>query len=425
VIGLDETGAAMPARTTVTSYGTRCQMPESVTNPLTQTSQIAYRYDLGVKQSVTDANNVSGSWLYDNFGRKTKETRPDSTATTWSYTDCVSASCWGVADLRFLTTETLLDSSGVSVRSHQTFADGLDRVRYDEGNRVLGVWNTAITRYDALGRKVEADLPYSTSGNGYHLYTYDAGNRPLTDTLYTSAGALYRQIKMGYLGQTATVTDPKLNVTTKVTDVAGKLRCVVDPSVNSSSGTCAGVSEPGGTTNYTYDSFDNLITIVDAIGATSHYTYNLRGFKTGSADADTGTWVVQPDSLNELKKQTDANGAITTVTYDLLGRMLSRLEPESTTGTSWVYGTSAALHEIGQLQSVSKPDGYAESYTYDGLGRPATKVYTEDAKTYQFDYAYNTLGAPDTLTYATSSGGVRFALKYVYDSTGSGHEARS
>jgi hypothetical protein len=88
--------------------------------------------------------------------------------------------------------------------------------------------------------------------------------------------------------------------------------------------------------------------------------------------------------------------------------MLTRVEPESTTPTSWVYGTSATLHEIGQLHSVSKPDGYAESYAYDSIGRSQTKTYTEDGTNYQFDYAYNTLGAPDTVTYpnALRVGGV-------------------
>jgi RHS repeat-associated protein len=421
VVGLDENGVAMPARATTTDYNHfsgRCQFPEAVTNSYSQTSYVQYRYDLGVTQTATDANNVSVNWTYDNFGRKTNESRPDLTSTTWGYADCVSVSCWGTADLRFQTTETLLNSSGSAVRVHETFSDGLDRVRYDEGNRVLGVWSTQVTTYDPLGRKHEVDLPYSSSSNGFHIYTYDAGNRPLTDTLYTSSGSQYRQIQMAYMGQTASVKDPNSNTTIKVTDVAGKLRCVIDPSVNGGSGNCAGVAEPGGTTKYTYDSFDNLVTIVDAIGATSSYTYNIRGFKIGSNDADTGTWVFQPDSLNELKVQKDANLAVTKFTYDLLGRMVTRLEPESATATSWFYGTNAAIHEIGQLNSVSKPDGYAESYQYDGIGRPLTKKYTEDGTTYQFDYAYNALGAPDTLTYPTSTSGVRFALKYLYDTAG-------
>jgi RHS repeat-associated protein len=414
VVGLDENGVAMPARTTTTNYNyytSRCQFPEAVTNPYSQTAYVQYRYDLGVKQMATDANNVSVSWRYDNFGRKTQESRPDSTATMWGYVDCVSPSCWGTADLRFQTTETLLNAAGAPVRVHEVFADGLDRVRYDEGNRVLGVWNTQVTKYDSLGRKQEVDLPYSSSANGYHIYTYDGGNRPLTDTLYTSSGTQYRQIVLGYFGQTTTVKDPKGNTTTKVTDVAGKLRKITDPAEG-----IYGAS--AGATNFAYDSFEHLVTIVDAIGARSTYSYNIRGFKTGSVDADTGNWIYQPDSLNQVKVQTDANNQTTKFTYDLLGRLLTRLEPESATPTSWTYGTSAALHEIGQLNAVSKPDGYAENYTYDGLGRPHTKSYTEDGTTYQFDYAYNALGSPDTLTYPVSTAGVRFALKYLYDSAG-------
>lgn len=102
----------------------------------------------------------------------------------------------------------------------------------------------------------------------------------------------------------------------------------------------------------------------------------------------------------------------------LLGRIVSRLEPESTVATSWVLGTNAALHEIGQLSAVSKPDGYTESYKYDGIGRPATKIYTKDSNNYQFDFAYNAQGVVDTLIFPTSTGGVRFALKYLNDSAG-------
>ena len=416
VIGLDETGAAMPARTTATNYNvytSNCQFPESITNALGQTLYATYRYDLGLKQSVTDANGISVNWTYDDFGRKTSETRQNGTSTSWAYTDCVSTSCWGTADVRFQTTETLVNSASTVVRVHETYADGMDRVRFDEGNRVLGAWNTQVNYYDSLGRKTYAYLPYSSSINGYHFYTYDVGNRPLTDTLYTATGSQYRQIVMAYLGQTATVKDPKQNVITKVTDVAGNLRWVTDPP--------EGIhGAAAGTTKYTYDSFKNLVEIDDpnTPSIKSTYTYNIRGFKTGSADADTGIWVFQPDSLNELKARTDANQQVTKFTYDLLGRMLTRLEPESTTATSWVYGTAASAHEIGQLHSVSKPDGYAESYLYDSDGRPQTKIITEDSTNYQFDYAYNAIGAPATLTYPTSTSGVRFTLQYNYDGWG-------
>ena len=96
---------------------------------------------------------------------------------------------------------------------------------------------------------------------------------------------------MVYAGQTVKVTDPNQNTIIKVSDVAGKIRQVTDPSTN---GTVAG------TTNYAFDPFGNLITIVDADNIPSSYAYNIRGFKTASADADAGNWTFTPDSLNEL-----------------------------------------------------------------------------------------------------------------------------
>jgi YD repeat-containing protein len=204
----------------------------------------------------------------------------------------------------------------------EKFYDGLDRQRYEELNRVLGVWDVQVFNYDSLGRKTQATVPYSASSNGYHRYSYDVGNRLTEDDLYDASGTFYRSIKMGYAGQTVTVTDPNGNAITKVTDVTGKIRRVTDPNTN---GTVAG------TTNYTVDPFGNLITIVDADNYSSSYTYNIRGFKTGSNDADTGSWTFTPDSLNELVSQTDAKSQVMTFRYDLLGRMTSRTEPESTT----------------------------------------------------------------------------------------------
>jgi RHS repeat-associated protein len=408
VVGLDSSGAIMPTRTTTSSYGTRCTFPESVTNALSQTATTAYNYSYGVKASSTDPNAVSVSWLYDNFGRKLRENRPDLTHSSWVYEDCLTIICspangTALTDfLRLKVTETRFDSANASITSGITFADGLERARYSAGYRVLGTLTWTKTTYDALGRKDIVYVPYSAAFNGYHQYTYDLLNRPTFDRLFNATPAQDRFTQMAYAGLKTTITDARSNQTTKWTDVTGKLRKIIDPA-------------PGGTTLYSYDPFGNLSTILDAklpTGATTSYLYNIRGFKTDSTDPDTGHWVYTPNSLNELMKQVDAKSQQTTFGYDLLGRMTSRVEPESATATTWVYGTSAAAHNIGRLSTLSKPDGYAESYSFDSLGRPAGTIITEDTA-YTVGYAYNSLGAVDTVTYPASTGSP-FVLKYLY-----------
>jgi RHS repeat-associated protein len=196
--------------------------------------------------------------------------------------------------------------------------------------------------------------------------------------------------------------------------VAGKLRRIIDP--NPTNGT-----QQGATTAYEFDAFGNLVQMKDASLAETDYTYNIRGFKTASSDPDTGNWIYAPNSLNELEQQTDAKGQVASFAYDKLGRMTSRTELEGT--TSWAYGSSAALHNIGRLQCVlpfaatscaSTGTGYREDYTFDSIGRPVTSTYTLDGTAYAVDTAYNTLGAVDTVTYPTSSSGYRFTLKYLY-----------
>lgn len=415
VVGLDQSGNAMPARTTTTSYGSACELPESVTNALNQPVSTQYDYRFGLPTESFDLNNLKTGWSYDDFGRKTMETRPDGTSSTWTYSDCVGSSCWGTASLRFLVTERLLDGTHTVLRTGEKYYDGLDRLSFEEGTQALGTWTSHAIIYNSLGQKYQEYLPYSLASNGYHQYSYDLTGRLLSDSLYDSGGTLYRSTNLQYLGQTVATTDPMGNVTNRVMDVAGKLRRVIDPPATAN---CPGAYSLCGTTQYDYDPFGNLVTVTDAIGARSTYTYNVKGFKTGSTDADSGTWTFTPDSLNELVVQQDALSQVTTFQYDLLGRMWYRLEPESTAPTQWTYGSTVSADNVGKLTLVTKPDGYSESYVYDSLSRPSTITYTEDGASYVFGYAYNAAGVIDTLTYPASTGSAPFALKYVYDGYG-------
>ena len=403
VTGHNPDGSAMPVRTTSINYSyftSRCQFPEAVTDALSETSTTTYQADFGVPLQTTDPNGVATSGQYDDFGRQITFKRGDGTQTTRVIASCATPPCWGVTDLRLRTQDTDWGAAGENITSRYRFYDGFNRLRADESYHVLNsgsLTDDTIIYYDSLGRRIQQYQPWLSSPNGYFTWSYDPFSRVTAQRLYQSSGALDRTTSFGYAGRTTTTTDPLSNVTTRVTDVAGLLRRVTDPS-------------PGGATQFDYDAFGNLNKTTDATGKVSSATYNLRGFKTQMVDADQGTWNLSGDSLNELVAYTDAKSKSFGVTYDVLGRMTSRSEPEGT--SYWNWGLSATQHNVGRLASLSGY-GYGEVLTYDTLGRLADRAITSDT-TYHFDYTYNSVGAVDTVTYPTSTAGVRYQIQYCY-----------
>ncbi|HET7204894.1 MAG TPA: FG-GAP-like repeat-containing protein, partial [Steroidobacteraceae bacterium] len=401
VVGSNADGTAMPARTTSLGYGSRCQLPETVTNALGQTSTYQYRYDFGVATQAADPNGLVTAWTHDDYGRRTRQTLPDRSRTAWSYESCGTGACWGEADLRFVVYESRLGSDDVLVRSGQRFYDGLERLRSDQYQRAGGIWTRVDHRYDALGRPIQQTRPYSTTPNGYSSTSFDPLGRITTQRDHDGAGALVRATTLAYSGRTVRVTDPLNRTRSEVRDVAGRLRRIVDPA--------------GGTTRYDYDAHGNLARIDDAIGGVSTGVYNARGFRTRWVDASAGAWTYQGNSLNELTAWTDARGQSFSASHDLLGRVVSRTEPEGTSRFNW--GTSAIARNIGRLSSKTSP-GYGESYAYDAAGRLTSRTIVTD-QTYQYDYAYNAIGELDTLTYPASpvpagQSGSRLKIRYGY-----------
>ncbi len=402
VVGSNANGSAMPARTAGFDYGSRCQLPERITNALGQVATRAYRYDFGVPTRATDPNGLATTWQHDEYGRPLQQTLPDQTRTAWSYESCASGPCWGGTDFRFLVHESRLDANGSLVQSRERYFDGLDRIRSDRANSSTGTWTRIDQSYDALGRPVVTTRPYSTVSNGYTSRTYDVVGRATAARLHDAAGVPIRSESISHSGRSSSVVDSLGRTRVFVRDVTGRLRRVVDPL-------------PGGTTRYDYDSMGHLVRVQDALGATSTALYNVRGFRTRSSDADSGTWLFTGNSLNELVSWKDAKGQSFTATYDLLGRLVSRAEPEGI--SQWIWGASPALRNVGRLQSKSGP-GYAESYSFDSLARLATRTVTTD-QSYRYDQSYNSQGLLDTVSFPVSpvpsgQAGARFAVRYSY-----------
>jgi RHS repeat-associated protein len=410
VTGQTAAGAAMAARTTTASYGTHCIVPETINNALSQPTVLAYRYDLGLLTSSKDPNLLTTSWTYNDIGQKTLEARPDGTQTAYTPNACSSPSyCLSDTNTRYYVHRAEEDSTA----GHATFwvsdqyFDQFDRLKYNKPQQSNGVQITQLTSYDNRGRLVTKTNPY---GNGFSSFTtttaYDDLNRPTSisrpiDSTHPTLQYTY----FTYQGRTKTIEDPKLNVTTQISDVIGELSRVIDPDGTS-------------TTNYAYNPFGALISATDpGLNATTTSFDTLGYLKTGSSDPDRGSWTTQYDSLGELANLRDAKTTAPAwtqqLTYDLLGRPLTRVEAEGT--STWTWGSVAANHEIGQLKQLSGLSD-TEAYTFDAYGRPATHAQTWNSTTYTIGYAYNTLGKLDTLTYPATpvSPGNPFAVKYGY-----------
>jgi RHS repeat-associated protein len=406
------TGIGMAARTTTASYAaTSGRFLSSVTNALSQTTQLGWDATIGTLTSMTDPNSLVTSWQYDVFGRRTREDRPDSTATTLSYHDCsgVAGGCVN-SNNKMVVIATELDDVDGFVSDQWTYFDKLDRPLVTKSRMLSGSYNRIERQYDIYGNLSQEAAPcWAAACTAYWTaFTYDLLNRAKNISRPTSDS-----------DPTAAVTNIHFEgLTTRTVDALGKQSTKIG---NVLGGLAKSIDHDGYAQLFDVDGFGNVVRVTDSLSNTlQSITYNVQGVKTAQTDMDMGAWTYLPNALGELEKIRDAKTVspnwTTIMTYDPLGRMTSRQDvPEGVT-SNWTWG--AAIHNdathkyIGGLKSLSG-GGYSETYTNDDKGRRATTQIVSDA-TYLIDYAYNSIGQLDTLTYPTSTAGYRLKLQYEY-----------
>jgi len=403
------------ARTTGINYGTRCQRPEIVTNPENHSSIIAYDWTLAVPTTLTDPNGVVTTQEFDGFGRLRQRNNPDLTDVFISLTACNSDNSWCGKDstVRVKVSQAMRNSSDVTIRTDAQFLDGFGRARWVQSDSLESGPAIVETAYDAFGRPSAQSQPRFIGGTVYPTtYTRDLIGRVTQINAPISESQTSGRITgLAYEGRDLKVTDPKGNATTRRSNVIGQLRAVIDPS-------------PGGTTSYAYKPFGELASIADAAAVpnVTSWTYDIRGFVTGTADPDSGTWTYESNAFGETERIRDAKTAYpnwtTQFTFDKLGRPKTRLDvPESLT-TTWNWGTSAASKNIGRLASIAmSAGGYAEYYAYDSLGRLSQQQVNADGGSYYVNLAYApATGLLERIKYPISTGGEagRFEVEHQY-----------
>jgi len=401
-------------RTTTNTYDATGTYLITITNTLGHTRQLAYDPRLGAVTTSTDQNTVASTTVYDALGRITTVIGPTDTVAlpTVAYEyDLSTVPAKTVAHAR-------MQSGQAAVLTTTMFTDGLGRTiqtrapAEDSTKQVVG----GAVELNPRGQVVRQWVPYldqvSATYRSHTLvaglaspvtYTYDPAGRLLTTT--DPDGSIS---STSYDDWVVTSTDATGSRTRRTADASGRL---------------IKVEEFNGTevyaTVYQYDALGNLTTVTDAQGHLTRITYDSLGRKLSMNDPDMGRWTYAYDAVDNLTSQIDARGVTISFSYDALNRLTQKsyavppasgiLNPGSVTYT---YDDPAKPFSTGKLTSITDGSG-SSSFEYDTLGRLTKEFKTIDGTTSTIQRSYDLLGRLTALTYPDTD-----IASYTYNSQG-------
>ena len=160
-------------------------LPTQSTNALGQRELKTHDPRFGAVIQLTGPNDLTTTWAYDGFARKTRETRADATYTTWAYKLCTEsgASCPGAingAISVWVAIEQSYGATGVaSAPERRTYYDTLSRAvrSQTQGFDVSGSAPALMqdVEYNAQGQISRKSNVYVYGGTAYWTsYFYDA-----------------------------------------------------------------------------------------------------------------------------------------------------------------------------------------------------------------------------------------------------------
>lgn len=461
--------ATIPVGTFATS--SKVALTANIADAASHTESRTYdpRFGTVLKLIGPNGSALATNWEVDDLGRKTRELRADGTSTVNFYcyiagrvsdlstntsgcpapgtseipTDAIAfvhteqrnAACITAANCAFGRTYT--DRAGRTIRSVSAAFDGATQ---PGGAGRLIVQDADYSRY---GPQTVATQPYfldtgSSAATGIvavgMTYTdVDVLGRPTatytTDiaSVVSVGGAVGGNIggsqgsasfgnrgsrqaaktSVDYTGLVTTTTNDKGQTRVEEKNVDGKLVRVTDALL-------AQVA-------YQHDAFGNLVVTQDALQNQVKVDYDKRGRKIAMTDPDTGYWQYEYDALGQLVRQQSPNqralATATTMVYDRLGRMTSRIADDTST---WFYDTYADLTACnkgkGKLceSGTTAGTGMSHKLVYDNLGRMInSRATVVDGPSFASAVTYDTNGRLATQTYPTG-----LQVKYNYTAKG-------
>ena len=429
-----------------TTYDTRYQMfPVKTVNALGHTTWNYYDYygsecdvnaisshiSLGrLTKTAFENTGFYSSQYYDTFGRVVKKVRMD-------YSESEPTE-----EIKY--TDATIDATDGKISTPAAVEVKTRPLPGPEGpdNVIL----TTYTYSDGLGRTIQTKSSYdgvdfTTTDTTYAVNIYKAGSVVTTQYLtstheYTGRRTLYvKTITDSWLdsadgrksqskernGSEITTAD-RLWVTT-ATDAKG----YVTKSWKNGFGQILEVREPNYvfTTKYTYETGNgNLVAIEDADGNVTRLLYDTLGRKVKEDDPDLGTTTYTYDANGNLLSQTDAKGQTITYEYDVLNRRTKTTYPGTGNWDSFIYDNDNDPdfdegYGAGRLvrSYISRNGSILEEqkFRYDQYGNIVYKYHSIGGLAKEMSYQYDGLGRIISATYPD---GEEYA--YKHDPTGYG-----
>lgn len=375
----------------------------------------------GVKKYSIDQNSNQTNFTYDSLLRPASVGYSDGGATTWTYS-LTSGSPYIATSILHASGSTITQTSHVDAYGRLSETESTDSPHDDFTDY----------SYNQNGNPSSVSNPYRSGDTPvYTVYTYDALNRLLNVQESDSS-----QIGLGYVGNAVTLTDEASHQRKLVYDGIGRIESVFEPD---GSGSLTLETDYLYGQNYTYGSSENWYqNIIEQKGGSSNssqwrtrtFTFDLPGRLLQETTPEGGTtaytYMVGSSYCSGVPTapctRSDANGTVTTYSYDALNRLTGKSYGGSSIGTStpavaYYYDQSSyngltIANGLGRETGMSDGSG-STAWSFDTMGRPAAVRRTLNSVTKQANYTYNPDGTVNTLQ---DFSGTTFS--YGYDTAG-------
>lgn len=374
---------------------------DSQTNVLTSSGYNA----LGEKLTSTDELGVVTQYTYDALGDVTKTIKNYvSGGATDSQTNVTSMASFDALGRQVTETNprgfvslTVYDADGRVIQTTQNSVTG--------GATDAQTNVSSYTYYDAAGNATKSkDMKGNTTTT-----TYDGDNRATEVVTADSSGAKLSDKLTGYdiAGQVTSsqIIDGKNNPTTSYTyDAAGRQATQADPPANPTSTTPNDPALVSNVTTTTYDLDGNakaqIVTNANVAGDVSDTTMTYDNL---------GRTISKVENANTSSAQT------TSYTYDAAGHQLTMTQPatDTSTGAATTTTTTITYDKLGRTNSSANSAG-TTTYTYDGAGHTLSTTNSAGTTTDTYDY----LGRVSTETKTDSANVTQSSVSNSYDNNG-------